>query len=90
MNFHLTKAAENALNLAVFSDWFVRFSTQRVYYDHNGWQFNNNKKIKIELQPYKRISSVIVLRGKIGKSKEEPARLLITNSVQKGKQKSYI
>lgn len=90
MNCHLTKAAENALNLAVFSDWFVRFSTQRVYYDHNGCQFNNNKKIKVELKPYKRISSVIMLRGKIEKSKEEAARPLITNSVQEGKQKCYI
>lgn len=90
INFHLTKAAENALNLADFSDWFVRCSTQRVYYDHNRQQFNNNKKIKTELQPYKRITSVIVLKGKKEKSKEKPARPLITNLVQKVKQKSYI
>lgn len=81
MNFHLTMAAENALKLAVFSDWFVRFSIQRVHYDHNWQQFNNNKKIKIELQPYKRISSVIVLKGKAEKGKEKPARPLITNLV---------
>lgn len=89
-NFHLTKAAENVLNLAVSSDWFVRFSTQRLYDDHNWQQFNNNTKTKIELQPYKSISSVNVLRGRTEKSKEKPARPLITNLVQKGKQKSYI
>lgn len=86
MNFHLTKAAENVLNSAVFSDWFVWFSTQRLSYDHNWQQFNNNKKTKIELQPYKSISSVIVLRGKTEKSKEKPARPLITK-FRKGSKK---
>lgn len=46
-------------------------------------------KIKIELQPYKRISSVTVLRGtgRQKKVKKNPARPQLTNLVKKGGRK---